>query len=321
MEESLFTKIIGLRGEDVTTEILTYILTDDSYKHLRYLIMTLLLKIKKEEVGSYNVNTQKDYKNRRPDIIIENDNETILIENKFYAEFSGGDQIKRYLDILENDEEHKVKKLYLLTVKNRKDYLICKIKEQLNENNIEKYCKKRGISFSIILWNDILELIETNDLITKNLKKFIYENYIVSTEIGEEEMELMNSDKIPSIINKIWDAITSNRTYMDMNEYNVGRMSQSRTSYFYYIHFTWGRICVQYYHDFWLTYETPFSIQLMNEWNKIEKDLTWLLKIGFFKNENNQYLYPIKIKGKDISEELNNIVLEKVTMIRNEFSA
>lgn len=315
---SLFNNLIGLGGEDLTTEVLVYLLSNKNYVHVANLVMPILIT-NFNQTNKYIIETQKSFTTGRPDIVIESDDSLIIIENKFNAEFSQGNQINRYIDILLESDAHN-KELVLLTVRNRVNYLESKIKEQIDSVDIGAFCLKKRITYKTVLWDEILNKIYTNDSLTKELKKFIYSNYIKNTAIGDFDLENLNNDNVAILIEKIWDAIDINKNFMSGHGYKVSRKSQSRTTYLFNIDFAWGSVCIQYYHYFWIKYKTPFSLQVMYDWNKKEVDLSKLKALDFVDDEEYEYVLPITITGEDISEELNAKVLEVMKGIDDLFS-
>ncbi|WP_028975029.1 PD-(D/E)XK nuclease family protein [Spirochaeta cellobiosiphila] len=244
----------------------------------------------------------------------------IIIENKFFADFSKGDQIKRYLEILENDSEHQNKSLFLLTIKNRKDYLENKIKEQLGSSNLKVYFQDKNVKYETVFWDDIFKLFQSEDIFLSELSKFVRENYIVNSKIGAEEVELINSIKIPNLLKQINEAIVINRDYMANHGYKVTRMTRAKDC-LYYLEFSWGLVCVEYFQDFWHEYHTPFSLQLMDVWNKKILNLNKLRELEFIENKTYGYILPISISGEDINDSFNDQVLHKVMMIQELFGS
>jgi len=322
MSKSILSIIIGLGGEDVTTEVLSYILTNERYDKIQSKLLERVLLISKPNKLDFQTQTQKTFKEGRPDIVIEGNDIITLIENKFYANFSNDDQITRYIEILENNyNDYSVRKLIVLTVRNRSSYLMKEIKRQLNTNNIETKFAEYNIVFSMIYWEDILEVIKNFDQITFELDNFIYENYIRETIINEHEKIMINNNEIPQLLEKVWNSIIFSRDYLMEYGFSTSRMSQSRTTLLYYVEFSWGRVCIQLFIHFWKKYNSPFVVQIMNDWKTKRKDISSLVSIGFTRDEEYDYIYPIPIDGDDLSQELNLKLFEVLKRIRDKYGA
>lgn len=315
MEESLFNKLIRLGGEDITTEILLYLLTDKEYNHIKNLIMPIIdLNYSYDKI--YTFQTQKRFDTYdRPDLIIESGEEIFIIENKFNAEFSKNNQVQRYIELLTRMDEYNSKNFILLTVRNRQHYLENKIKKQIKTKDIEDHCKKLKINYRVVLWNEILKVIKCHDTLIRELEKFIEANYIKSTSINRDEKKMLNSKAVPELLIKIWNAISLSKDFLSEKGYIVSRTSQSRTTYLYNVEFPWGKLCIQLFIDFWEKYETPFVVQAMNDWLKSDVDLEKLLKIDFIEDENYEYLYPVRLEENDLSLELNKKLLDLIHLV------
>jgi PD-(D/E)XK nuclease superfamily protein len=168
--DSFLNLIEGNKSEDLTTAILAYVLSSDGYRPYRKLFFREVLGLPVLRSHTYEVSSQvnlPDY--GKPDIVISGPTEIIVIENKFFAEFSQGDQVKRYVEYLVNDSAFTEKRLILLTVKSRAPYLLNKIREQLLCDDINHHLEEKGIRFETLHWEEILSLFQSNDFLVSGM--------------------------------------------------------------------------------------------------------------------------------------------------------
>jgi len=133
--ENLLEYIEGQSSENLTSAILAYLL---NYKEqglfLRY-FLTILFSNDFEMNKSLNdieVSSQASLNSYGiSDLLIESDDFLIVIENKFYAAFSRGNQVKRYVEYLKKYKESRKAVFLLLTPKNRGKYYWTELKNKL----------------------------------------------------------------------------------------------------------------------------------------------------------------------------------------------
>ena len=139
MNESLFDYIENLSSENLTTEILRYILESKDYSVYQRVIYQYIFEsmgLVDTESGMFQVGSQVNIgKFGIPDLVISNDNCYAVLENKFYAQFTGANQIYRYFQYLQNHVSQNEKWLILLTIKDRGKYYENEIIKQFSTSN------------------------------------------------------------------------------------------------------------------------------------------------------------------------------------------
>jgi len=326
--------IEGQKSEDLTTCVLSYILQQPINKSYRKILLNHIFPHKYfSEINQFDnllINTQVELNGfGRADLVVENEDVIIIIENKFYAEFSGGDQIKCYVDYLKNDTR-RIKCMCLLALSEREKYYTKCIKDMYGiravQNNIDVICdylKGYSIDFSFISWEKLLDSFSSDYFLIKELKNYIYHNYLTDTTLLQSEIEMINKDEIPVLMEKIWNSIDKVKTHLSSDGYNTKRTSQSRIFYGFPIEEKWGQIWLEYYHNPWIKYKTPFIIHIREEWinseyKDISKDIIILLiSIGFIKDNDLGYLYLVRIEKDDLVGNLLEITKEIINKIRN----
>jgi hypothetical protein len=332
--DNFLDRIDGLSSENLTTEVLGFLLDSSAYAPYQRLFYSLIFpgsELQDTEERHFDVTTQMSFEEYgRPDIVIENDRQVIFIENKFYASFSLDNQMHRYYSYLKDNFESKEKFLILLTIKDRIDLYLRDIRKQFkavlttsNNHEIFEYCSDNGVNLQTISWEDIFRLFGTEDFLIANLNSYIQGKYITSTILNEREIEMINSKEVPALMEKLWAGIDKIRDMLAGDNYKVLRTSQSRIFYGFAVERFWGKVYIEYYHDSWLNYDTPYMMQIRLDWVDINyraSDLETQLKdIDFIYDKNMEYVLPIAIKEADLAGSVAETVKEKIKQMDDIF--
>lgn len=329
-------RIDGLSSENLTTEVLGFLLDSSAYSPYQRLFYSLIFpgsELQDTEERQFEITTQMSYEEYgRPDVVIENDRQVILIENKFYASFSLDDQMYRYYCYLKDNFVNKEKYLILLTIKDRMDIYIRDIRKQFKTvfatgNNYElfNYCRDNGVSLQTIAWEDIFRLFDTKDFLIANLNNYIQSKYIISTILNEREIAMINSKEVPALIDKLWAGIDKIRDMLAGDNYKVLRTTQSRIFYGFAVERFWGKVYVEYYHYSWLNYSTPYIMQIRPVWVDKEywpsKFESQLKNIEFVFDKSMEYIFPIIIKEADLAGSSAEIIKNKIRQLDDMFES
>ena len=332
--ENLLEYIEGQSSENLTSAILAYLLNNkEQGLFLRYFLARLfpydsemnesLIDIEvssQDSLNSYGIS----------DLLIESDDFLIVIENKFYAAFSKGDQVKRYVEYLKKYKGSRKAVFLLLTPKNRAKYYWSELEKQI-KINYDKLSKVSGIKKTFLLsdesieiiwisWERILKDFECGNILVTHLSDYIKNKYLINTKLSEEEISLINKNKIPLILEKLWGIVDKVKDQL-ANEFDTKRTTQSRLFYGFNIDNDWGEIWFGVYMVAWEKYESPFILQLREDWismnyNGIDID-SELKEIGFQYNEDLEYIFPIKIADNDSIGVIYNNVKKCLENINN----
>lgn len=183
-------KLEDSNKEDYLTEIFAFALENDS------IFRNECLKLVIEKIGEQrlsSIKTQAVYRNekRRPDIEIDLGNTFIIIECKLGAD-EGTEQLDDYAKILNAKAGYDQKILVYLTLK--------------HDEKIKNY---EGIVFKSLRWFDIASTITDKcDIITKELKQYLYKEKIVMENFKYEDivsfkMFIDTSRKMADILNEV----------------------------------------------------------------------------------------------------------------------
>jgi len=298
--DKLLEVIEGRTAEDLTTSVLAFLLASKKYRPLQKIVYEYILGdnlLKDTFQRQLNVQDQVTIENLgRPDLVITGNEIQIIIENKFYAEFSQGDQLVRYSQALDSERTNI---LALITIHDRLDYY-----KRLTDDMFKKVKTEATIKY--LTWERLLELIDCDDILVNSLSNYIHSKYIISTNIGEEGLSLMNSESIPTILDSIWGAVDKLKDYLYSIGVETKRISQSRFFYGFSVTYSWGELFTGFSHLVWKNHSTPFYVQLRLDWLELEiEGLSRKLKgMGYIYDDELEWIYPVKIESENIESDL-----------------
>ncbi|MCG9874333.1 MAG: PD-(D/E)XK nuclease family protein [Leptospiraceae bacterium] len=254
MHINFLNSIERLSNDNLIAESLAYILNHPEFSIYQKIFYSHLLSIadhKDTEEWEFEISTQDFNQNFGiPDLVIQNDNLIIIIENKFWAEFSQNDQYWRYTQILLAKKDFEKKFLVLLCLKCKLDYFKIKIYNQFqskgiamtNESELISYLNMNGITPIFIIWEDIIDLFKSNNLLTQSMEFFINSRYINLIKMQKDDLVMLNSKIIPNFLFSLWGTVDQVKGILLEEKFNVGRTGQSRSFYGYTIYFDWGSL-------------------------------------------------------------------------------
>ncbi|RQD75863.1 MAG: hypothetical protein D5R97_05365 [Candidatus Syntrophonatronum acetioxidans] len=330
--ESLFESIEGQSSEKLTSAALAYLLKHDEQ---RAFLRLFLIRLLKQEfnydalLDGYEIRVEAPLDDKgRADIIIESDELLIIVENKFYASFSLGDQIKRYMEYLMQSGNGRSVILVLLSPEERGPYYLSMVKEQLGImgkgpgrtlEEIKKTMDNESIKFVWLTWEKLLEDFACGNFIVEHLGDFIRSRYLKDTTLTREELKMINQNDIPVILDKIWTSIDKVKDAL-AEDYKVKRTTQSRLIYGFFLEETWGDVWVGLYTIIWKEYSAPFFIQARDNWFSesfsSEKVASSLKEVGFSEHKEMGYVYLINVNNADLVGEFESKVRECLSSIR-----
>ncbi len=332
--ESLFESIEGQSSENLTSATLAYLLRHGEQRAFLRLFLIRLLQHEFDHDAlldgfEIKVDIPLDDKGRA-DILIESEEFLIVVENKFYASFSYGDQIKRYMEYLMEFRNGRKGILVLLSPEERGPYYLSMVKEQLGITEkesgkaleqIKELMVDEGIKFTWLTWEKLLQDFACGNFVVEHLSDFIKSRYLKDTTLTKEELKMINQNDIPVILEKLWTSIDKVKDAL-AEDYKVKRTSQSRLVYGFFMSEPWGDLWVGSYTNTWRDYSTPVIIQIKDKWYSepysLEKEkLSSILNdIGFIEHKELGYIYLIKIDSTDLVGEIESKVRSCLSSIR-----
>ena len=249
--DDLFLRTAGLFLENLTSEILRCILSDENYEIYQRIFFNYLFKNNdNKSTFDYGFEIfQERYGSEIPDIVLKTDNEIIFIENKFYAPYVGGNQISRYIKVLNTRFQNLSKKsIYLLTIKKRQNHYHELIAYDVSKNLGEK----ERIDVKFIFWEEILGLFKSNDFLIQNLNRYIQDTFLLSVTFSEKEMEMLKEKDLPHALNNLYRSIDQIRNELSQRREDKIRASQSFQYYGFYIELEKIGLYFGYFFPLWL---------------------------------------------------------------------
>jgi len=298
--QDLFINIDGLSSENLTTEILRHVLINDDFSIYQRVFYNYFIGINNTtSENEFDVSTQMRYTTYGiPDMLISNDREVYIIENKFYAPYSGDNQISRYINILNKHFQGiPVKKVFLLTIKNRREFYETEIKNDLTKNGLIAYLPLVEFRF----WEDLQEIFKSNNFLIDNLGYYINKSFIQSIKFTKMNITSLSTPVTPASLKMLIELINLVKGKLNISGVKTGKTSQSINYYGFNCITTKFTLWFGYVFPLWpLEYEkgkiTPVYIQLKSEWIKsITIDPNFETKIkgnGFRFDSEHEWIKP-----------------------------
>ena len=306
----LLEAIEGKRSEDLATEVLAYVLQSHYFRPLQKLFYQWLLA--DGVAGStleraFDISTQTSYPGQgRLDLAICGDNLRIIVESKFDADFSGGDQLHRYVKILNESEEQNRVLVLLCPERNRQHYELHALQQFQGDFGSLKFVpdlerelfERYAVRFKVITWDRLLQLLDSDSPLIVELSEFVRNRVLLPVEFSPKELSMMMSDEIPNILTSVFRAIEQVRGRLDA-AYVTGRMSQSREVFGFFIDHQDVRFWFGYSLKHWQRVKTPFTLQFSSQWkpkNSLISE-TMLPSLGFSKDDD--FVLPLILADSD----------------------
>ena len=324
----LWEAVEGKRSEDLATEVLAFIFQSQSFAPLQKLIYQWLLAdgaARSTVERGFDVTTQESHPGQgRLDLTIRGDEVRIIVESKFDADFSQGDQLRRYVSILRGFDE----KLRILAIlcpeRNRLFYEAHSLQQFYTDlgqvdalPGLECELSSRyGIVLKFLTWDHLLTLLECDSVLVAELIEFVRNRALTPVEFLAKELSMIMSDQIPNILISVFAAIDQVRGRL-VADFVGGRMSQSREWYGFNVDHHGLRFWFGYSLRHWSRIKTPFLLQFNSSWTPANLQVSEerLLTLGFIKDEG--VVCPLALSEADTDQVLSLVtqVREKITQV------
>jgi hypothetical protein len=305
---SLFDEIEGLRSEDLVTETLAFILRAPEFEPLQKLFYEYLLKDKQWQgtLGrKLHIRTQVRIGDSIPDMELKSDDMFIVVENKFTAEFSGNDQLARYLKILRKADYDK-KHLVLLCPR----YAWKRYENQTLSQFAHEYPSLRSfddlterlreednsVHFTPIDWDELLELLHSDSPLIASFSSFVRKRFLVPVHFTEKQRALLMNHEIPETLTRIIDTVKSVRSHLDSKDIETGRFGQAVWHYGFFVKRAGFEFWFGYLLAAWREHKTPFFVQCRKQWGEHNHEVTdeVLEAAGFKRDESFEFVLPLE---------------------------
>jgi len=310
---SLFKRLSGRSGEDISTEVLAHLLSsEDRYVPFRKLLFNRIFSVPPSSVQVHvETQTQAPFKFGRPDMIILAGEAIIVLENKLGAYLSGDNQLVSYCKVF--DESSSLKNYFpLLDIKMVKKRALVFLAPRkiidLSVSASDEACKKhqgkgffdfliqRNIIFSPLPWEEVLGYLDLMDSLQYELYLFVRD--YINQELTQEERMILQNPQVPSAILKLFKFIDELRNNLSARGWSVGRMSQSAYYFGFQIETEKTKLFFGYFLLLWEDFKTPIFLQVREEYIKEDnKDIfIKLLKDNsFIHNKEYEFIRPFKV--------------------------
>ncbi len=322
--KDLLLNIEGLSLENLTTKILQIILTYSGFEVYQKLFYNYIFnnsKNKSTEEYLFEISSQERYGQDQPDLIISSAGNVFIIENKFYANFSGNDQITRYRKLLLEEFKNATEKtIFLLTLKRQEKYYKDLLKTELKEN----YDKDVRIKF--IFWDEIIELFKSNHFLIEALDGYLRTYYLTEVKFSKQEFEMLNSKLIPETLDKLFQTIDLIKGEFVNYNFEIVPYKSSQKYHGFYLRKENLKVWFGSALDWWGELDdnpTPLFMQIRDEWNPTiafeEKLNDFLMKMNFKYHKGIQWIkpYPASLLEVDKSELVTKISDDISIVIKN----
>jgi len=308
---SLFNNVSGRSGEDIATEVISYMLDSrQEYIPFQKLFFNRILQkpLSSSQLQVETV-TQATFESGRPDLIILTKDTLIVVETKLGAYLSGDDQLIRYCNVFKDKqlraffpfiEFENISKNVLIFLAPRSTAKLSiaacnRLSKRDNGMDFIRWCTQQQIDFIPLPWEEVLSDLDTKDSLQNELFLFV-ESYIYQ-ELNEEEIMILKDENVPSALNKLFNTIYDIRNHLASKEIKIGRLGQSYNYYGFHIESETLSSWFGYFLPIWEKYKTPIFLQVREEWIKEEKGevLKKLKKLGFNQEPGHEFILPFSV--------------------------
>ncbi|NIN01204.1 MAG: hypothetical protein GTO24_24860 [candidate division Zixibacteria bacterium] len=313
---SLFRNTSGRTGEDIATEVISYMLDQQqAYIPFQKLFFNRLFQkpCSSDELG-VETTTQPSFEDGRPDLIILTGNSMIVVETKLGAYLSGDDQLTRYCGIFQNENVLRRyfpgleldtitdKRLAMLapskTIERSVEATDRRCKHEFGKDFLQ-WCREQGIKFVRLPWEDVLTDLDVRNSLQHELALFVRD--FINQELNEDEKMILKDKNVPAGLRKVINTIGDIRDHLGAQGFTTGRMSQSYKYYGFEVKTPAFTSWFGYFFTIWEKYGTPVFLQIQENLIKKEKDeiLKKLRGKGFEKDEQEQFVRPFAVDSVD----------------------
>jgi hypothetical protein len=309
---SVFSRTVGLRGEDTSTEVLSYLLTPRNpfvpFQKL-FFLKVCGTAMSSEDLSAELV-TQQHFGECIPDLLILTEDTLILLENKLGSPLSGDSQLVRYIDILRKHEELKkafptyeadrIKRRILVflapggsiiaSIRATENYSLRK-----RNSNFERLCTNAEVAFLAMKWEDLVAELDDSNALQRELRLYVQDN--IGQEMTVKEKNVLSDTTVPVALEKLFKRLGKIRDAMSVDEFTPGRMGQS----YNYFGFSIEHECVSLWFGYslptWAKRGAPVVLQIREKWVKAKMDeiKAAIKEDGYLKDEDLEWVLPFEI--------------------------
>src|ERR1051325_3105902 len=328
MSLGVFSRTIGLRGEDAATEVLAHLLSPETLN----VPFQKLFFLKICQIAKSSADLNAEFVMRpvcpggTPDALILTEDSLILLENKLGSPLSGVDQLVRYVQILRtNDgmaavfptfEADRIRRRILVFLAPRGTigvslHATARYAFETTKQHFDALCKDGGIVLLPLAWEDLIVDLDDSNALQRELRLYV-QDYL-EQELTMREKEVLTDTNVPAALDKLFKKLTTMRDSLSAEGFVPGRMGQSYN--FFGFNATHERVTLWFGYALpqWATYGTPIFLQLRKKWIKTDEEqvLNIARENGFIKDESLEWIVPFQISQVEKWDVLLRDVLTK----------
>jgi hypothetical protein len=279
---SLFQNIAGKRGEDIATEIVSYMLKPGTpfTRFQEFFFSRVINRMANSNDLQVQTATQVSVENGRPDLVVLTKDDIIVVETKLGSYLHGDNQLHKYCQLFENKDSlfnnykllktnNDVNNILILLApldKIKASEITCENHSIINYNmDFKSWLQKRNIKYITLSWEEVISNLNINDFIQNEL--FIYINNYINQELTKDEKMVLKDVNVPKGISKLINIIYNIRDNISKsdNQFKVGSISQSYQYYAFPIEGSNFSCWYGYYLTIWENYGTPVFLQIRRD--------------------------------------------------------
>lgn len=111
----------------------------------------------------------------------------------------------------------------------------------------------------------------TGSEVVRALREFIHARYLKNTDFAAKEIEMLDSDQIPSVMEKVWGTLDKAKDALAASGAQTGGTTQSRLFYGFSINQDWGDAWLINNIPVWRAVQSAFVLQVREEWFAIRR--------------------------------------------------
>lgn len=312
---SVFKNVQGKLGENISTEILSYLISSEEYfvPFQRLFFNNVLCKPSSTFELEVVARTQVDLGEMgKPDLILVTGDAIVILENKLGSYLSGENQLLRYAEAF--SKEKAIKKYFSLThsAEASKHILLFLAPSKALEYSIaitERECGKqygkkfkeflqeKGIEFKKIAWETVIGWLDKADSLQNEL--FLYVEEFLNLELTKGERMVLQNPELPTSLLKLFKNIENIANDVSAKGWKISRMTQSYNFYGFYIETESFKLYFGYDLPKWEDFNTPVFLLTKESWFKTDKALTLsqLSENGFIHAKDHSFVLPFAIES------------------------
>ena len=331
MSVSVFSKTIGLLGEDTSTEVLAHLLSPESlsvpFQKLFFLKACGTPK-SSSDLGVV-ITTRTVCRGGTPDALILTKDSIILLENKLGSPLSGEDQLVRYIKILESDAwvADAFTKFDLASIKQRVLVFLAprvtigaslKATAKTSGKDLDVLCTEASIALVPIEWEDLIRDLDDGNPLQRELRLYV-QDYL-EQELTMHERDLLADRNVPTALEKLFKKVMTIRDSMDVDGFKQGRMGQSYNYFGFSAEHKNITLWFGYSLPEWSNHSTPAVLQLRKQWIKgAEEPVMAVVKeYGFMRDEKAEWILPFQAAAIEQWEGRLREILERFAVAANQ---